>query len=375
MMQRWLLRKRRLLRIIWALDDLGASALALWVYNWGHRIGMLPALPVIAGGVDTAVASGAAEAVELWEKDIWVEHLEKIFWGPYTSEKDDAIIVRLMNLEKEKGELVNYSLLRQLTGDGVLDDNRQEDNEEEMRWFSDDVTLRQFRNAVRLQGKLSEKRTAFDQGEKAKGLLRDWLAAFSDNRIFTTLATSPTRAIYGGDATSTALIDSGDYLTLSMLTRAKTVARKATPQIIAPMIKEGDYFLAVITPDSAYDLKTYDPGYHEAHREAMQRGPTNPLFTGADFIYDGVVGRVSTRVPLATDWGSGANLNGSENMFMGIRAGVLAMGRKPEMVVQAFDYENKIGFAIRVIMEVAKSTFDGTDHGVIFLRTHRSNIS
>jgi N4-gp56 family major capsid protein len=254
-----------------------------------------------------------------------------------------------MDLEKEKGELINYSLARQLTGDGILDDNKQEDNEEAVLWYSDDVTLRQFRNAVRLQGKLSEKRTAFDQGELAKDLLRDWMAGFLDNRMFVTIMTSPTRTVYGGDATSTATIESGDFLTLPMLTQAKTAARKATPQIRPPKTKEGEYFVAVLAPDVMYDLKTRDPGYNEAHKEAMQRGPTNPIFTGAEAIYDGVILRSCTRVPLTTDWGTGANLNGAENPFLGLRAGVLAIGRKPDMVIQAFDYENKIGFAIRII--------------------------
>ena len=328
-----------------------------------------------AVGADTAVASGAAEAVEAWEKDIWKEHLEEIFWGPYIKESRDAIIVRLMRLEKEKGEIINYSLVRQLTGDGVLDDNRQEDNEEAASWFSDDITLRQFRNAVRLQGKLSDKRTAFDQGEVAKDLLRDWLAGFLDNRVFTTLATSPTRAIYGGDATTTATLESGDFLRLDMLTQAKTVARKATPQIRPAKTKEGEHFICVIAPDCLYDLKVNDPAYNDAHKEAMQRGPSNPIFSGAEAIYDGVIIRTCTRVPLSTDWGSGSNLNGAENMFLGLRAGVLAIGRKPDMVIQAFDYENKIGFAIRVIAEVQKSVFDSNDHAVINLRVNRSNIS
>ena len=363
MMLMWLSRFRWMRRVQWSLADT--------LRAWAEVLAPAPR----AVGADTLVPTGAAEAAEAWAADIWKEHLEEIFWGPYIKDSRDAIIVRKMELEKGKGETINHSMARQLTGDGILDDNRQEDNEEAVEWFSDDVTLRQFRNAVRLAGKLSEKRTAFNQGELAKDLLRDWLAGFLDNRVFVTIATSPTRAIYGGDATSTATIESGDFLTLPLLTQAKTVARKATPQIRPPRVKEGEYYVFVMSPDVNYDLKTRDPGYNEAHKEAMQRGPTNPLFTGAEFIYDGVIGRVCTRVPLTTDWGSGSNLNGAENLFLGLRTGVLAIGRKPDMVIQAFDYENKIGFAIRIIAEIAKATFDGNDHGVIAVRTNRSNLS
>ena len=332
-------------------------------------------LPPIGGGADTTVASGAAEAARAWSDEIWLEFPEAVFFGPYLKEDINSIIEVKMELEKKQGELITFTLARQLSGDGVIGDGRLEDNEEAVSWYSDDVTLQQFRNAVRLAGKLSEKRTAFNQRKTAKQLLKDWLASFIDNRIFTTLATSPTRAVYGGDATSTATIENGDTLTLSTLSRAKTLARKATPQIFPVMIEGGEYFLCVVTPDSLYDLKISDPTWSQAQREAQVRGNKNPLFTGAEGIWDGVVIRSSTRTPVATDWGAGANLNGSENMMLGRQAGCFAWGRRPEWVEQSFDYANKIGFAIGAIFEITKATFNAQDNGAINIRTFRSNIT
>ena len=361
----WLLRFRWLRPWIWRLADT--------LRQWADVLSP----PLRSVGADTAVAAGAAEVAEVWSDEIWLEVPEKVFWGPYIQEGEDvdAIIERKVELEKKQGDTINFTLARQLTGDGVIEDNRMEDNEDVAAWYTDDVTLRQFRNAIRLQGRLSEKRTAFSQRKVAKRLLRDWLASFIDNRIFSTLGASPTRAVYGGDATSPATIESGDYLTLALLTRTKTVARKATPQIFPVMISGGEYFLQVVTPDSLHDLQIYDPAWAQAQREAQERGPTNPIFTGAEGIYDKVVIRSCTRVPLATDWGSGANLNGSENLFCGKQAGVLAFGRKPEWVEQSFDYANKIGYAIGTILEFTKATFNAQDNGSINVRTFRSNIS
>lgn len=369
-MRRLTRRSRALLWLVALLETLGFHSLSLWVFLRGQDRGWVP---VIAGGVDTDVATGAAEAARIWSREMWVEALEAIFWGPYIGDSRDAIIWKREDFTKEKGETINYYQANQLTGDGVIDDGRMEDNEERILWYSSTVTLRQFRNAVRTQGKLSEQRTQFEQGDLGKDLLTDWLAGFFDRRIFTTLATSFTRAIYGGDASSPATIESGDYMTLALVTRFKTLARKVTPQIRPP---EGGYFLIALSPDQRHDLKLYDPEFNEAHREAMQRGKTNPLFTGEDdWMYDGCIGRISTRVPLATDWGSGSNLNGAEGMGFGRRAGILAIGKRPEMVIQVFDYENKTGYAVRLIAEVAKSTFNTADNAVVGIRTFRSNIS
>ena len=329
----------------------------------------------LAGGVDTTVATGATEAARAWADDIWLELPEAVFWGPYLKEDVNSIIEVKKNLEATPGETITFTLARQLSSAGVTGDARQEDNEEAVSWYSNTITINQFRNAVRLSGRMSEKRTAFSQRRVAKQLLKDWLAAFIDNRIFTTMATSPTRAIYGGTATSTATIATGDYLSLALITRGKTLARKVTPQIFPVNVEGGDYFLLTVSPDALLDLQTYDPAWAQAQREAQIRGASNPLFTGAEGIWDRVVIRSSTRVPLATDWGAGGNINGSENMLFGRQAGIWAWGKKPEWVEQSFDYLNKTGFCIGAILEIAKATFNSQDNGEIAMRTFRSNIS
>lgn len=331
----------------------------------------------LSGGADLIVASGAAIAVQEWADEIWLELPESVFWGPYLQKSMNAIIQMKTELDGKPGEKITFTLARQLSGSGVTGDSTLEGSEEAPNFYSDDVTLDQYRNAVRLAGRMSEKRTAFSQRETAKQLLKDWLADHIDDRIFTQLSSSPSagRAVYGGSATSTATIVSGDYLDLALISRAKVVARKALPQIFPVMIEGADYFLLVVTPDSLHDIKIHDPSWSQAQREAQERGKKNPLFTGAEGIWDGVVIRSCTRVAVATNWGSGSNLAGSENLLCGRQAGVYAWGEKPSWVEQSFDYGNKTGFAIGAIYAVTKSVFNAVDHGVIALRTFRSNIS
>lgn len=342
------------------------SAVARW-----FEMGM----PAIAGGVDTTVAASATEAAQRWSEDIWLELPEAIFMGPYLQEDVNSIIQIKKELEADPGEKITFTLARQLVGSGVTGDNTLENAEDAISFYSDDVTLNQYRNAVRLSGKMSERRTAFSQRMTAKQLLKDWLANFIDNKIFTALSASPSRPVYGGTATSTATIASGDYLTLTLISKAKTIARKATPQIFPVNIQGGAYFLLVVTPDSLFDLKTYDPNWAQAQREAQGRGDQNPLFTGAEGIWDGVVIRSCTRTGVSTTYGSGSNLNGSDNLFLGRQAGCFAWGSKPNWVEQSFDYGNKTGFAIGAIFDVTKAVFNAADNGVVAIRTFRSNLS
>jgi N4-gp56 family major capsid protein len=343
----------------------GLAWLSLWLGRGEAYPGRLTALMVLGfafvGGADTTVASGAAVAVQRWAEDVWLELPERIFWGPYLQEDVNAIIQVKKELEKDPGEKITFVLARQLANAAVAGDAALETNEEAITTYSDSLTLEQYRNAVRLAGKMSEKRTAYSQRMLAKQLLKDWLAA-------------PTTAVYGGLATSTATIASGDYLTLALVTKAKVKARKASPQIFPVSIEGGDYFLLVIAPDVLNDLKVFDPAFAQAQREAQIRGEKNPLFTGAEAIWDGVVIRSSTRVPLTTNWGAGANLTGAENLFCGRQVACFGWGAKPSWVEQAFDYGNKTGFAIGAIYQIKKAVFNAVDNGLVGIRTFRSNI-
>lgn len=331
----------------------------------------------IAGGVDTTVSSGAAIAVQKWADDILLELPERIFWGQYMSEDIEAIIHVRNELNKQQGEKITFVLSRQLSGSGISGDSTLEGSEEAVTFYSDDVTLNQFRNAVRLAGRLSEKRTAFNQAKTAKQLLKDWLADLIDNDIFTALSTSPSagRVVYGEGASSTATILTSSKLTLALISKAKTVARKATPQIYPVMIEGGEYFLLVIAPDCLYDLKVGDPAWAQAQRDAQTRGTSNPLFTGSEGLWDGVVIRSSNRVGLATNWGAGGNLPGATNLFCGRQAGVFAWGDTPSWVEKSFDYGNKRGYAVGAIYAVTKAVYNSVDHGVVALQTSRSNLS
>ena len=126
-------------------------------------------LPPIRGGTVTTIATGDAETVKRWATRLWIEKPRVIYWGRFMKENDmNAIIEVQRALEGVPGDRLTFTLMRKLSGTGVTGDTAMEGSEEQMVPYSDTVTLDQTRNAIRLAGRLSERRTAWSQRDTAK---------------------------------------------------------------------------------------------------------------------------------------------------------------------------------------------------------------
>lgn len=334
------------------------------------RAGLTPVL----GGTDTDFATGSAEAVKRWATRVWSEAAREIYWSKFMVENNfNSIIEVKTELERTSGDKITFSLSRKLSGTGVADDNMLEGNEESLTVYSDSVTLAQRRHAVRLNGRMSERRTAFNQRMQAKDRLKTWLAEYIDNDVFTSFDSSPTTTVFGGDATSTATLDAGDKFTPGRIRKCIAKAKKASPKIWPVRLNGKDYYVIVLHTDVAFDLKS-DPEWQQAQREAGDRGNySNPIFTGMLGIYDGAVIHEHEATPVATNWGAGNNQPGASCPFLGRQAGIFAWGARPEAWEKEFDYGAKVGFAIGAIWKFKKAVFNSADYAMMAVRVYRSN--
>lgn len=325
---------------------------------------------------DTEFATGATETVKRWAAKLWAEMPREIYFGKFMKENDMNTIIEVKrDLEGQPGDKLTFTLVRKLSGAGVTGDEVLEGNEEQMNFFSDDVTLDQIRNAVRLKGRLSERRTAFDQRQSAKNVLKTWLAEFIDDDIFTQFAsaTAAPRIVYGGDAVSTATIDSGDTITVAKIESMVARAAKASPKIWPVRVEEGDFYVLCCHTDVGYDLRQ-STQWLDASQEAGPRDyGQNNLFTGRLGVVGGVVVHAHEKIPVAVNWGAAADQSGASNLFFGRQAGLFAWGRRPEWWEKEFDYGARTGFAIGAIYDFTKAVFDGVDHATMELRTYRTN--
>ena len=322
----------------------------------------------------TEITSANAATVQRWAERLWIEMPREIYWGKFFSDDPLRGLIEVKrDLEGKPGDKLSYTFLRKLTGAGVTGDSTLEGNEELMDYQSDSLTLDQVRNAVRLAGRLSEKRTAFDQRTAAKNILKTWLAEYIDDDIFTQFDSSPTDVQFGGSATSIATIDSTSTITVAKIEAIAARATKASPKVWPVRAEEGEYFIFACHTDVGYDLRQ-STQWLDASQEAGPRDyGKNQLFTGRLGIVGGVIVHAHEKIPVATNYGSGANLAGASNFFLGRQAGMFAWGARPEWWEKEFDYGNQIGFAIGAIWKFKKAVFNSTDHALIAVRTFRTN--
>lgn len=314
---------------------------------------------------------------QTWASKWWREaKIESYFYGHGfigTSEVND-FIVEFPDLMQNQGYQHTFGQIRDLTGAGITGDSDMETHEEEPVTYDDQITINQKRNAIRTAGKLSEQFPSDKKArEWAKDLLLQWMASTIDQDLFTALALSPTKVIYGGDATATTDIEAGDYMTTALISKAVAYAGKATPLISGKKIKGMESYVCVMAPDQSFDLKTRDAAWAQAQREAVARSADNPIFTGAEGMWDGCVLHKHKRVATALNWGTGANLNGATALFLGVGAAGIAYAKKKIWNEKTFDYGNKVGFCVGAIYGVTKAVFNSADNAVVAIRTYRTS--
>lgn len=278
---------------------------------------------------DWTFTTGNALTRQSWAKRWWiVAKTESYFYGSGfigTSEVN-SIIVEFPDLKGQPGYKHTYGQIRELSNAGIQGDADMEGNEEAPSTYDDAIEIDLWRNAIRTKGKLSEQyKSDQDTRKWATELLKRWMAQKIDNDVFTALETSPTKVIYGGDATSTADIATEDYFTLALIAKCVAYSRKATPKIVGPKVDgRQTNGVIVISPDQEYDLQQRDAEWAQAQREAQRPGLDNPIFTGASGMKNSVPIHVHEYVAIETTWGAGGSTNGATALFMGVGCGAIA---------------------------------------------------
>ena len=294
------------------------------------------------------------------------------------------------DLTRGKGTSIEVSLLMPLNGAGVLEDNQLEGNEEKMNYRSCTVYLSRIRNAVRLAGKFEEQKTQEKMRTDMRKVLSAWISRYLDLSIFAVLtgtnppfyttgvslpytieAPTADRRLFAGGKTSEGAITAADVFDTSLIGKARRMAQADELTAVQPIRIDGrETYVMVIDPYQARDLRK-DPKWLEAQEHANVRGETNPIFSGAMGIYEGVVIHECLRVPRTE---TGSNTTVGHALFLGAQACIMAEGEAPRWVEKSFDFDNQYGVSISRMFGLKKAQFkyDGntlTDFGVINVMT------
>jgi N4-gp56 family major capsid protein len=365
-----------------------------------------------------------ANRIELWRKELMKDVIDGMYFtqNELMGEGDNNIVQVFNDLKKSPGDTITIPLTAKLSAGGVTGDSELEGNEEAISAYSDSILIDQIRNAVRLTGKLDSQKNSYDMYMDAKEKLSIWAQEFLERQIFmklggvsVTTLTDETDTVYSGSATWSNTADAiptateaaaavqdftyryicadaaqgldglaaTDVLTTALISRAKMVAKLASPSVRPLRINGQDFYVMFIHPKQAWDLKNAASSvWAQAQREADVRGEKNRIFTGALGVWDGVILFEHEYVPTLTGNGSSVvfstgNTTYAPNavrVYRSLLCGRQAVGAaftsdSFKMSEETFDYGNKKGVATGIIGGVQKMMFNSKNYGVVTVDT------
>lgn len=268
-------------------------------------------------------------------------------FGPYIGASENAIIQTNQNIRKKSIPLVG-----KLSSGGVRGSTSLVGNEEALSNYDFIFEPTHLRNGVLIDNEEREK-SEFDLFTEARPALMNWIMETKRDQIIQAMGAiwaggtyynyggteasgakgssagsganmdtwntnNQDRILYGiaksnntsGDhTTSLGTIDTtNDKLTPAMIELMKRMAQDCDPLIRPVMMKEDEpWYVLFIGKYSMRDLRR-NSEMTQALREAMPRLETNPLFSGGDLVWDGVIIKEVPDIDKFIDNGTGQGL-------------------------------------------------------------------
>lgn len=351
----------------------------------------------------TTAATGLT--VQQWDDDYFVDSLNANQFFGYMGTTKNSVIQMKENLMKKVGDSDTFALINSLKNAATTGSNTLQGNEERLLSRSQKVTITQYRHAV-VVAELEEQFSAIDLRDGAKDALMEWhmelvrdqiIAAMNsingvayadstsaqrntwitDNsdRVLFGAATSNLQA--GDHASSLAQIDnSADKLTPDALELMKRLAKNASPKVgpVRPRTAHdrSDAYVAFVNSRALRDLKA-NSTFRQGFREARERGGSNPIFTGADYVWDNIAIVEIEDIDIQTGVGA-SSIDVAPVFLCGVQAVGYVIAKRSETIEDEFDYKDKQGCAVRCWHKIEKLNFgtsassdtgDLKDHGMV----------
>lgn len=325
--------------------------------------------------------------------DYFKEYIRMNKYSKYTGSSSNNVIVA--KEESVTGrQPITIPAIGRLSGAGVSGSTTLRGSGEAMKNFGMDLTPTYYRNAVEFTLEELEKPN-FDMFSAARPQLMDWAMEQHRDRIVTameSITNAGTQVAYGsasegvkdawlvdnvdrvlfgaaksndsgpGDhSAALANVDtSADKADAGIVQLAKRIAKTASPRISPIRVNNDEEWYVAFCDSLTYRDLVADTTISQANREAWTRGAGNPLFTGGDLIYDGVIIREVEDMNTIT--GVGASTSDVGRLVLcGQQAVAWAIGRRPTIVVdRQEDYEFAPGIAVMHKEAVSKFVVEYT---------------
>ena len=348
---------------------------------------------------DTTAATGLTP--KQWDAKYFKEYIQNNAFSRYMGSDENSIIQVKEDLTKKKGDALHYALVNRLTNAAVTGSSTLEGNEEDMDSRSHELTINQFRNAVRVSD-WDEQKSSIDLRNAGRATLMDWsmehtrdltIAALgsingvaygtaSEAQKDAWLADNADRVLFGAAKSNNAANDhsaalaeidnTADKLTTGALSLMKRMATSASPKV-RPIRLAGDkrFYVCFAGPQTFRDLKA-DSTITAAQREVSVIMQNNKLFDGGDQHWDGIIVHEVDDIGIIS--GAGASGIDVAPVYMcGAQAVGAGFAKRWETKTETFDYGDKNGVAVRAMYNIEKLNFgsgaadtdDLKQHGVV----------
>ncbi len=310
---------------------------------------------------------------------LFQEYVRLAFWARFMGQGINKALQVKMDLTKKAGDTLTFGLRPKLVGTSRTEgDGTLKGREEVLDFYDDEVTVDEVRWAVARQGAMTDQRVLFSYEGEAKDALRILAAEELDADITTALVAAQAgadRVLYGAATANATLaqVDAvNDLLSLSILRMIKRLTKVQCNPLIRPirMVNGEEFFIVILHPYAVRDMKD-NIGTNEwgdIQKNAADRGKTNPMFTGALGVWEGLMLYEYEKLPLLTGVGT-AGIDVAQNFLLGAQALKVAWAKLTTPIRDSDDYGNRQGWGLQEIRGMQKAQFNNLDHGVFTFYT------
>lgn len=342
--------------------------------------------------------------VQQWDDYYFRQYLSKNWFKRFMGTGSNAMIQVREDLTKKPGDAITIALINKLKGKAKGENDLLEGNEEEVDARSHKITVREYSHAVKWK-KFDEQKTAIDLRQANRDVLMDWNMELDRDNVIDAarsidgvlydvateaqkdawLANNADRVLFGKNisnnqsndhSASLAQLDTTDDLmtpaAISLMKRmAKSCSPKIRPYSPRKSPEDGDSFIMFMGSRLLRDLDQ-STVFQQANREARDRGITNPIFSAADRIYDGIPIYEIEDIPVMTGVG-GSSADVQQAFLCGAQTFAQVWAKRPETVTEDFDFKRRNGLGVIQWYKVeklrfgtgAEDTSNTKDHGVV----------
>ena len=329
----------------------------------------------------------------IWDSEFFTEYVRKNQFARYMGTTMGAMIQVREDLTRKAGDTVVFPTVRRLVGAGVSGNTVLEGNEEILNARSLNLVVSAFRHAVAVSD-WDEQKSIIDLREAAREALMVWELEKMRNDIITSLeaitadnnvqvsyaaatagqrntwmvnnadrvlfGASKSNAVSGVMATALLTIDNtADKMTAATVTLAKRIARTASPRIRPISVNDDEEWFVMFMPSLPFRDLMLDPVIINTLQYAWDRGRDNPLFTAGDILYNGVIIREISEMPIIAGAGTGG-IDVAMSALCGAQALGVAWAQRMKSTTNTRDYNYMHGVGIQEMRGIGKLRF-GTD--------------